>query len=88
MRNITEWLASGGLAGSELLELDRRPSWVADGIRRRPPGTMRAGSGGFPASEYPGHDLVTAARVEDRAVFDKEGARGPRLRRLDRQVVG
>ncbi len=76
MKNISEWLASNGIAGRDFIEADRRwhreagSSWYRAPASSAPEPRLK-----FTADEHPGHLLVTAGRVGDRPVFDKAGDR-------------
>ena len=76
MKNISEWLASNGIAGNDFIEADRRwhreagSSWYRAPVAREPGPPLE-----FRAEEHPGHLLVTAGRVGDTPVFDKAGDR-------------
>jgi hypothetical protein len=76
MRNISEWLASNGVAGADFVEADRRwrqsaeSSWYRAPISRDPDPPLA-----FRGPDHPGHLLVTAGRVGGTPVFDKAGER-------------
>lgn len=76
MKNISEWLASNGIAGREFIEADRRwhreagSSWRRAPVSREPDAALV-----FKLKQHPGHLLVTAGRVGKTPVFDKSGDR-------------
>src|SRR5947208_13562002 len=80
MKNISEWLASNGIAGGDFIEADRRWHRSAENSWYRPPVSReRDPPLEFSAAEHPGHLLVTANRVGDTPVYDKAGERVGRV---------
>jgi hypothetical protein len=76
MKNISEWLASNGVAGADFVEADRRWRRSAENSWYRPPISRESGSPlAFHAADHPGHLLVTAGRVGDTPLHDKTGER-------------
>ncbi|MCW5761408.1 MAG: PRC-barrel domain-containing protein, partial [Phenylobacterium sp.] len=75
MRNISEWLASNGLTGSDFVEADRRWSRTVGSSWRRAPAAAPDAGLDFRGVEHPGHLLVTAGRIGGRPVFDSAGVR-------------
>ena len=76
MKNISEWLASNGIAGNDFIEADRRwhreagSSWYRAPVAREPDPPLE-----FTTENHPGHRLVTAGRVGATPVFDNAGDR-------------
>ena len=76
MKNISEWLASNGIAGADFVEADRRWRRSAESSWYRAPISRHTGrSLEFNAADHPGHLLVTGRRVGDTPVYDKTGER-------------
>ncbi|WP_293477362.1 PRC-barrel domain-containing protein [Phenylobacterium sp.] len=75
MKNISEWLASNGLTGSDFVAANRRWSRTVGSSWYRAPTPAPEASLDFRGLEHPGHLLVTAGRIGGRAVFDIAGVR-------------
>lgn len=74
MKNISEWLASNGLTGSQFVTTDRRWSRTVESSWYRAPAPTPEAGLDFRGAEHPGHLLVTAGRIGGRPVFDRAGA--------------